>query len=225
MANTRQARGGLLIEPTAPVILVGRRATAPGAAEFAAETVGLLHSYAREVIGAFRLHSDLGEVGDTSQAVCVVLDHTPDPPIVAEALRSAWRGVVYVVLPLAHMTPTELDRFAAGVTDRLSNEAPRIVHATFHPELTAPSPDTASLLVTALRRSPDPFVQFLPFGILDGTASSFGLTLAAAAFLEAAYHGFRDASLSAVVAAQLELRDERRRRYSQFVDRFGPFSW
>lgn len=225
MTNARQARGGILIEPTAPVVLVGPKATAPGAAEFVAETMRLLHSYAREIVGAFRLRSDLTTIGDTTQAVCVVLDHTPDPAVVTEAIRATWRGVVHVVLPLAHMTPTELDRFAVAVADRLCIDAPRIVHATFHPELTTSSPDAASLLVTALRRSPDPFVQFLPFGILDGTASSFGITLAAAAFLEAAYHGLREASLAAVVAGQLELRDERRRRYSQFVDQFGPFSW
>ena len=214
----------MLVEPAAPVVLVGPLSSDASAVELAAETAELLHRYAREVVGGFRLRPSLTQLDGGTHAICVILDHALDTVVVSEAVRATGRTVVHAVFPLARASPAELERFAREVADRLCEVAPRIVYATFHPDL-AGEEEPAGELVAILRRSPDRFVQFLPYGLRDGGPSTFGITVAAAAFLEASYHGIRLGTFDALVASQRELRAERRRRYSRFTNRFGPFSW
>lgn len=205
-------------------ILLGRLAREPHAPELAADASHLLRRYAREVVAEFELCPHLRSLDDGLGAVCVVLDRALDPAVTARAVRAIGRKVVHVVFPLAAVEASVFERFGNAVAEHLGTADPRLVHATFHPEMKG-GDENAGRIVGLLRRSPDPFVQLIPDGIQQGGTTLFGAAAAADSYLESTYRRLRGPLLAQLADRQAALRDERRRRYARYVDHLGPFAW
>ena len=205
-------------------ILLGSLAREPDAPELAADASYLIHRYASEVVAPFELCPHLRGVDEGLGALCIVLDRVLDPAAIAGAVRATGSKVVHVVFPLVGVEASVFERFGNAVAEHLGTADPRLVHATFHPEMEG-GDEYASRIVGLVRRSPDPLVQFIPHGIQQGGTTIFGAPPATATYLESTYRRVRGPLLAQIIDRQVALHDERRLRYAKYGDRLGPFTW
>jgi len=147
----------------------GAHRDAAGAAAFAEVVADLMHRYARDIVAKNHLCPFLHNVEAGLGAVCVGLDRELDPVATAGAIRATGREVVHVVFPLAdRANAPPFERFGNSVAETLRKDGgPPMVHATFHPAMIG-GRENAHRLVGLLRRSPDPFLQFIPPGMQPG---------------------------------------------------------
>jgi hypothetical protein len=206
---------------TDPIVL-GALACRPGARELAAEVARLLHRYAVEVVARFGLCPHLRDFASGIGALCIVLDRELDAAVAARAVRATGRRVAHAVFPLARVDATQFERFGNAVADWLvADGGPRLVHATFHPDMVGGT-EYPARLVGILRRSPDPFVQFIPAGIQQTGTTIAGGPPAHPEQLELTYRRLRGELLDHLVARQAELHAERRRIHARFPELCEP---
>lgn len=149
--------------------LFGALKDAPDAPAFAEIVADLMHRYARDIVAKNHLCPFLHNVEAGLGAVCVGLDRSLDPDATARAIRATEREVVHVVFPLVDKeNAPPFERFGNSVAEKLRKDGgDPMVHATFHPAMVG-GRENAHRLVGLLRRSPDPFLQFIPPGMQPG---------------------------------------------------------
>jgi hypothetical protein len=93
--------------------------------------------------------------------------------------------------------------------------------AAFHPELVGDR-DDAHRMIGLLRRSPDPFVQFIPAGNHEGgTVFASSVDAAEDAALDRSEQNFkrlRDGKLDELLAIVADIRADRDRRYASYAN-------
>lgn len=195
------------------LVVVGALASAPGAAELARDVAHLLYRYAVEVVAGFALCPHMHDLSRSIGAACIVLDRTLDAGLAARAVRSTGSKVAHVVFPLSTAESNEFERFGNALAQALvADGGPRLVHATFHPQL-AGGTEYAARLVGVLRRAPDPFVQLIPPGIQQGGtqfADSQPPPPQAEPYLDVTYRRLQGGQLDVLLARQAELHEARR---------------
>jgi hypothetical protein len=192
------------------LLVVGALADAPGAAELAREVAHLLYRYAEEVVAGFALCPHMTDLARSVGAVCIVLDRTLDAGLAARSVRATGSKVAHVVCPLASGEASDFERFGNEVVNALASDGgPRLVHATFHPQLGGGT-EYPARLVGVLRRAPDPFVQLIPVGIQQGGTSFAGSPPQEAPYIDTTYRRLQGDALEVLLARQAELHAARR---------------
>jgi hypothetical protein len=168
---------------TRPAFFVyGARRDHPRATELATAAHAMLVRYATEVVSGFGLCPFLRGVDAGLGAVGIVLDVEPDIETAIAAIAHLKEPVVHLSYPLvgtkteeppeagirAPSAATKFERFGSKLAEALrKRRAEPLVHATFHPELVG-GRENAYRLIGLLRQAPDPFVQFVPPGLMKG---------------------------------------------------------
>ncbi len=192
-------------------LVAGKLADAPGADAFADRVAALMHRYAVDVVAANQLCPFLHNVETGLGAVVVVLDEGLDPKLAALSIREAESQVVHAVFPLAtRADASPFERFGNAVSEALRKDGgDSLVHATFHPAMVGGT-ENAHRLVGLLRRSPDPFLQFIPPGMQEGGTVMAGEAPPKAPAVESTFSRLRrDGALNALLALIDELQRER----------------
>lgn len=148
--------------------LFGRAAGAPGAEAFAATVCDLLGRYVDEVVLPYALCPFLHHKENGLGAVGVMLD----PDVTVEGARDAVLAldapVSHLVFPVSPLGSSAFERFGNKLAESVRASAKeRLVHATFHPALVG-GRENAYRLIGLLRQAPDPFIQFVPHGLMKG---------------------------------------------------------
>jgi hypothetical protein len=196
----------------------GAHAGDADATAFAEIVAELMHRYARDIVAKNHLCPFLHNVEAGLGAVSVGLDRVPDVDATARAIRDADRDVVHVVFPLADRENSPaFERFGNAVAEKLRKDGgdPK-VHATFHPAMVG-GRENAHRLVGLLRRSPDPFLQFIPPGMQVGGTVMQGEPLPKAPALADTFtRMITDGGLDEVIRALDALHVERAERCKTF---------
>lgn len=146
----------------------GAQSAHPRAMELAEKVHALLFRYASDIVAAYGLCPFLHNVETGMGAVGVVLDVEPDVETSVKAVEDLGANVVHLVYPISKLNAAGFERFGSKLAKELDQRLrERLVHATFHPELTGGT-ENAHRLVGLLRQAPDPFVQFIPPGLHEG---------------------------------------------------------
>ena len=148
--------------------IFGERASHPRALELAESAHALLLRYASEVVAKYSLCPFLHNVETGMGDVGIVLDVEPSIETGQAAIRELGGPVIHLAYPLATGTASPFERFGSKLAQSLRGVVPDpLVHATFHPALTG-GRENAHRLIGLLRQSPDPFVQLIPPGMMQG---------------------------------------------------------
>lgn len=203
----------------------GKLASHPNANAFANEVLHVHKRYATEVVQQFALCPFTRDVEVAFGKFCVMLDREPNHDATRGAIVEAKSPVLHVVFPLALPPANIFERFASTLMASLKGhlESPPVM-AAFHPELVGDR-DNAHRLIGLLRRSPDPFVQFIPAGNHEGGtvfATSFddegnAAEDATADRSEQTFKRLRGAKLDELLAIVADIRAERDRRYAPYA--------
>lgn len=211
------------LDPTGPGLakawMTGQMASHPEAARFASEVAGLVHRYATEVVAAHGLCPFLHQVESGLGAVAIVLSREVDVAEATRAIRATGESVVHVVFPLVPRDgASKFERFANSVAEALRRDGgPTLVHATFHPELTGGT-ENPHRLVGLLRRSPDPFIQFIPPGMNSGGTVIAGAEVPTKSPIESTFErAVAGGALTDIEAKLVELVAVRAHRVDPFV--------
>lgn len=174
--------------------------------------------YANEVVAAFGLCPFLHNVETGMGAVGVVLDPEPDVETAAQAIVDLGANVVHLVYPISKVGSSAFERFGSKLAQELQRRLPeRLVHATFHPDLTGGT-ENAHRLVGLLRQAPDPFVQFIPPGLHEGGTVLAGAEPPGEGRAEATFRRLMQGPVEEVQSKLEALRKERSDRYSSLAD-------
>ncbi|MBK9261407.1 MAG: hypothetical protein IPM54_16580 [Polyangiaceae bacterium] len=203
----------------------GKLASHPHARAFAAEVLHVHKRYATEIVQQFALCPFTRDVDVAFGKFCVMLDREPDHDATRAAIVEAKSPVLHVVFPLALPPANVFERFASTLVASLRGhlESPPVM-AAFHPELVGDR-ESAHRLIGMLRRSPDPFVQFIPAGNHEGgtvfassveEAENEGLDRS-----ELTFERLRGGKLDELLTIALDIRADRDRRYAPFADGWG----
>ncbi len=193
------------------------------ALDFAREVSALMHRYARDVVFANRLCPFLEDVNLGLGAVSVVLDRKLDVPAAARAVRATGSRLVHLVFPCTLVDPAVFERFGNDVAGCLRTDGNEpLVHATFHPRMVGGA-DSPHRLARLFRRSPDPLLQFIPDGILQGGTTFAGTAPSPPSPLAQTFARLTVDDIARIVATQDALIAERSLRYARFAPDFGPF--
>jgi hypothetical protein len=199
----------------------GKLATHPNATAFAAEVLHVHKRYATEVVQQFALCPFTRDVEVAFGKFCVMLDREPNHDATRGAIVEANSPVLHVVFPLALPPANVFERFASTLTASLQGflDSPPVM-AAFHPELVGDR-GHAHRLIGLLRRSPDPFVQFIPAGNHEG-GTVFATSVdddvdAGADRSEQTFNRLRGAKLDELLAIVADIRAERDRRYAAYA--------
>ncbi len=205
----------------------GARAGHPRAQELAEAAHDLLFRYASEIVAAFRLCPFLHNVESGMGDVGIILDPVPDLATAQAAIRALGGPVLHLSYPLAGVGSSEFERFGSKLAQSLRSVLPEpLVHATFHPELTG-GKETAHRLIGLLRQSPDPFVQLIPPGMMQGGTvlasvdakgalelpAPIDVPIGTESRAEAMYRRLMAGDVERVLALAAELRALREQRY------------
>ncbi len=211
-------------------ILAGRLASHPLAPAFATEVARVHRRYATEVVAAFALCPFMSDPVSAFGRFCVVLDRDPELET-AVAHATVEPGVVHLVYPLARCDVATFERFGSSVHEGARREAAKLersvlpVHATFHPEMSGDR-STAAKRVALVRRAPDPFVQLVPEGLMQGGGTAFvdvskldlaSLSSQPAAPRKKTLARLDDAELDALEARIADIVADRRESYARFL--------
>lgn len=210
--------------------VAGALAAHPLASALALEVERVHRRYAAEVVQAFSLCPHMNDPATAFGRFCVVFDREPERET-ACALVLAAPGVVHLVYPLYEGSCHEFERFANSLHEAVRRAAEargdsaQRVHAAFHPAM-AGDASNPSRAIGLLRRAPDPFVQFVPDGLSSATGTAYldPASLDLRALLSAPVPApvrsatLDAASLSAIAAAQADIRCDRDASYARFVD-------
>lgn len=203
----------------------GKLATHPNARAFAAEVLHVNKRYATEIVQQFALCPFTRDVDVAFGKFVVMLDHEPDHDATRAAIVEAKSPVLHVVFPLALPPPNVFERFASTLVASLRGhlESPPVM-AAFHPELVGDR-DNAHRVIGLLRRSPDPFVQFIPAGNHEGgTVFAASVEDAEDAALDRAEQNFkrlRGGKLDELLAIAADIRADRDRRYAAYASEWN----
>lgn len=203
----------------------GKLASHPRARAFAAEVLHVHKRYATEIVQQFALCPFTRDVDVAFGKFCVMLDREPDHDATRAAIVEAKSPVLHVVFPLALPPANVFERFASTLVASLRGhlESPPVM-AAFHPELVGDR-ESAHRLIGMLRRSPDPFVQFIPAGNHEGgtvfassveEAENEGLDRS-----ELTFKRLQGGKLEELLMIALDIRADRDRRYAPFADGWG----
>ncbi|MCA9621294.1 MAG: hypothetical protein KC731_19865 [Myxococcales bacterium] len=222
-------------------VVAGELAGHPQASAFAEVVESVHHRYALEVVAGFRLCPFLGDPtpkrsGQTARgpkdpsaafgSFCVVLDREPVVETACRLVVEATSQVVHLVYPLVHLDCSSFERFGGELHKAVALAHPeRPVHATFHPDMEGDR-SSASRIIGLLRRSPDPFVQFVPEGLhIGGTTyldpSRIELSLLALGRDEnepSLFERLTDDDYDRIRRTQDAIKEERARRYQPFLE-------
>ncbi len=199
----------------------GKLATHPNASAFAADVLHVHKRYATEVVQQFALCPFTRDVEVAFGKFCVMLDREPNHDATRGAIVEAKSPVLHVVFPLALPPANVFERFASTLMASLQGvlDSPPVM-AAFHPDLVGDR-DNAHRLIGLLRRSPDPFVQFIPAGNHEGgtvfAASVDEAEDAAGDRSEQNFKRLRGAKLDELLAIVADIRAERDRRYAPYA--------
>ncbi len=148
--------------------LFGRAAEAPGADAFADAVSTLLARYVDEVVMPFSLCPFLHQRDNGLGAVGIVLDPDATVETARDAILALESPVSHLVFPLSPLASSPFERFGNKLAESVRASAKeRLVHATFHPALVG-GRENAYRLIGLLRQAPDPFIQFVPHGLMKG---------------------------------------------------------
>lgn len=203
----------------------GKLATHPNAHAFAAEVLHVNKRYATEIVQQFGLCPFTRDVDVAFGKFCVMLDHEPDHDATRAAIVEAKSPVLHVVFPLALPAPNVFERFASTLVASLRGHlASPPVMAAFHPELVGDR-DNAHRMIGLLRRSPDPFVQFIPAGNHEGgtvfASSVDEAEEAAGDRSELNFKRLRGGKLDELLAIVADIRADRDRRYAPYASEWN----
>lgn len=199
----------------------GKLATHPNANAFATEVLHVHKRYATEVVQQFALCPFTRDVEVAFGKFCVMLDREPNHDATRAAIVEAKSPVLHVVFPLALPPANVFERFASTLMASLKGhlESPPVM-AAFHPELVGDR-ESAHRLIGLLRRSPDPFVQFIPAGNHEGGTVFAGSVDdaedEAVDRSEQTFKRLRGAKLEKLLAIVADIRAERDRRYAAYA--------
>ncbi len=207
----------------------GKLATHPHAQAFADDVLHVHKRYATEIVQQFALCPFTRDVEVAFGKFCVMLDREPNHDATRAAILEAKSPVLHVVFPLALPPANVFERFASTLMASLRGflESPPVM-AAFHPELVGDR-DNAHRLIGLLRRSPDPFVQFIPAGNHEGgtvfaTSVVDDVDDAEDAALDRSEQNFkrlRGAKLEELLVIAADIRAERDRRYAAYATGWG----
>jgi len=198
----------------------------PLASDLAKEVMRVHHRYATEVVGAHRLCPFMNDPETAFGRFCVMLDRTTDLDAALSEVIAAGTSVVHLVYPLIDIDVTSFERFGNRLHMEVGKTLMRApVHATFHPLMEGDA-SSATRLVGMLRRSPDPFVQFVPEGLHEGGTTyldpqSFDPQRFTQPRPTPAQHNHErlaHADIAAIVERQQDIRADRDRSYARFLD-------
>jgi hypothetical protein len=205
----------------------GAHAAHPRAPELAEAAHALLFRYASEIVAAFGLCPFLHNVETGMGDVGIILDTVPDLATAQHAIKTLGGPVLHLAYPLTTVGSSEFERFGSKLAQSLRSVLPEpLVHATFHPALVG-GRETAHRLIGLLRQSPDPFVQLIPPGTMQGGTVLASIDAKGALELpapidvpignesraDAMYRRLMSGDVERVLALAAELRAEREARY------------
>jgi hypothetical protein len=203
----------------------GKLASHSNAHAFAADVLHVHKRYATEIVQQFALCPFTRDVEVAFGKFCVMLDREPDHDATRAAIVEAKSPVLHVVFPLALPPANLFERFASKLMASLKGylESPPVM-AAFHPELVGDR-DDAHRMIGLLRRSPDPFVQFIPAGNHEGgTVFASSVDAAEDAAVDRTEQNFkrlRDGKLDELLAIAADIRADRDRRYASYANGWG----
>lgn len=203
----------------------GKLATHPNAQAFAAEVLHVNKRYATEIVQRYALCPFTRDVEVAFGKFCVMLDRELDDDATRAAILEAKSPVLHVVFPLVLPPANVFERFASTLVSSLRGrlESPPVM-AAFHPELVGDR-ESAHRMIGLVRRSPDPFVQFIPAGNHEGgTMFASSVEEAEEAAMDRSELNFRrlqGGKLDELLEIVADIRADRDRRYAPFADGWG----
>ncbi len=189
--------------------LFGRAAAAPGAQAFADHVSLLLARYVDDVVMPFSLCPFLHQRDNGLGAVGIVLDPELTVESARDAVLSLDAPISHLVFPLSPLASSAFERFGNKLAEAVRASAKeRLVHATFHPALVG-GRENAYRLIGLLRQAPDPFIQFVPHGLMKGGTVMAGEE-PAEGHAEARFARLTQADVDEILARLAALHDARR---------------
>lgn len=201
--------------------IFGKLAGHPRAEELSGEVHRMLQRYATEVVATYRLCPFLHNVESGLGDVGIMLDPEPDIASAEHAIRTLGGSVLHLVYPLTTFGASPFERFGSKLAQGLKNSFPDpLVHATFHPELTG-GMENAHRLIGKLRNAPDPFVQLIPPGMMQGgtvlAERPEDAPAAGESRADAMYRRMMGGDVDRALALIAELGKEREARYGELA--------